>query len=131
MQNLMGDRLMNIPILEFQDIFKRSYWGYKFPNKINSPIVIVVDDFTNISTIVILYRIKVIEKPKFSCLSVSRKKEIRALTFSKTDHFSLFSSISPFSKLMLSELQPLFKEGFYIKTFSCFALYQSAKILLY
>ncbi len=134
MQKLVGNRLMDIPILEFQDIFTRSYWGYKFPKKINGPIVIVVDDFTKIKEIVILYRIKVVLQPKCCCFSVLRKREVMSLTFSKDQYPGLFSRDWMSSAIkrdqQLQEAQLLFRDGFYYVKPSCFTVYKLAKVRL-
>jgi hypothetical protein len=64
MQKMFGDQLFNAPILEFQDLLTRNCCRNEFPKTINTSIVIAVDDFTKIKEIAILYRIKVIVKPK-------------------------------------------------------------------
>ncbi|HEY2810681.1 MAG TPA: hypothetical protein VGJ00_04770 [Rhabdochlamydiaceae bacterium] len=151
MQKMMGDRLLKSPILEFQDILTRSCCGYNFPKKINSQIVVAVDDFTKIKEIAILYRVRVVEKPKCCWLPILKWNEVRILIFSKEEFPSLFLDSSPLFNQAFSrkdtdkmwchesnqykqfqEAQLLFKDDFYYaKSCSCFALYQPAKVSIY
>jgi hypothetical protein len=108
---------MGIPILEVQDIFTRSCCRYPIPKKIHRPIVMVVDDFTKIREIVLLYRVRVIEKPKCCWLPILRKEEVMSLVF--------------FEETPSEEVQLLFKEGYYYEKPSCLALYHPAKVSIY
>lgn len=145
------DKLYRLPILEFADTFTPSkgvpvkYWCYNSPKKLNTSIVIAVDDFGDMGKIAILYRIKSIAKPKSrftGCLGLARNKEVKVLIFSIKETCAFFSEAILESRLsrvfgveklkQVLQAKTLFNGESYNKTscLGCISFYGPAKVML-